>query len=185
VIRQLQGELCTGAALEMALWIDDDHPGCNAAYGNLPPLPGVSPDQLAPVVRLDRDGKRALELMRWGFSPLSQLGNRPVTNIRNVASPYWRGWIKLSFRCLVPARSFCEYTDGHPKVPHWFTLGADRLLFAFAGIWRPWTGARGTKAEWKALSDKTGSENREHLLFGFLTTGANDGPFQGHAGDPD
>jgi putative SOS response-associated peptidase YedK len=74
----------------------------------------------------------------------------------------------------VPATSFCEYTDGQPKVPHWFALGADRPLFAFARIWRPWTGARGTKAERKALADETGSENREHLLFGFLTTDAND-----------
>jgi putative SOS response-associated peptidase YedK len=74
----------------------------------------------------------------------------------------------------VPATSFCEYTDGQPKVPHWFALGADRPLFAFAGIWRPWTGGRGTKAERKALADETGSENREHLLFGFLTTDAND-----------
>jgi hypothetical protein len=33
------------------------------------------------------------------------------------------------------------------EAPHWFALGADRPLFAFTGIWRPWTGARGTKAE--------------------------------------
>ena len=32
----------------------------------------------------------------------------------------------------------------------------------------------GTKAERKALADQTGSENREHPLFGFLTTDAND-----------
>jgi putative SOS response-associated peptidase YedK len=61
------------------------------------------------------------------------------------------------FRCLVPAPSFCEYTAGQPKVPHWFALGADRPLFAFSGIWRPWTGARGTKAELKALADETGN----------------------------
>jgi putative SOS response-associated peptidase YedK len=58
-------------------------------------------------------------------------------------------------------------------VLHWFALGADRPLFAFAGIWRPWTGARDTKAERKALADETGSENREHPLFGFLTTEPN------------
>jgi putative SOS response-associated peptidase YedK len=132
--------------------------------GNLPPLPGIFPDQLAPVVRLDRDGERTMELMRWGFPPPPKLGGRPVTNIRNVASPYWRGWLNPGFRCVVPATSFCEYTDGQPKVPHWFALGADRPLFAFAGIWRPWTGARGTKAERKALADERGSENREHLL---------------------
>ena len=99
--------------------------------------------------------------MRWGFPPPPTLGTRPVTNIRNTASPYWRGWLKPEFRCLVPATSFCEYTDSQPKVPHWFALGADRPPFAFAGIWRPWTGARK-------------GESGEHLLFSFLTTEAND-----------
>ncbi len=64
-------------------------------------------------------------------------------------------------RCLVPATSFCEYTDSQPSVPHWFALGADRAPFAFAGIWRPWTGRRN-------------GETGEHLLFSFLPTEAND-----------
>ena len=57
-------------------------------------------------------------------------------------------------------------------MPHWLALGAHRPLFAFAGI--SLDRARGTKAERKALADETGSESREHLLFGFLTTDAND-----------
>jgi putative SOS response-associated peptidase YedK len=36
--------------------------------GNLPSLPSIFPDQLAPVVRLDRDGERVMEMMRWGFT---------------------------------------------------------------------------------------------------------------------
>ena len=114
--------------------------------GNLPPLPDVFPDQLAPVVRTGKDGERELTMMRWGFPPPPALGTRPVTNVRNVKSPYWRGWLKPDFRCLVPATSFCEYTDSRPKVPHWFALDETRPVFAFAGIWRPWTGTRGTKA---------------------------------------
>ena len=128
---------------------------------NQPPLPAVFPDQMAPVVRTGRDGMRVMEMMRWGFPPPPNLGSRPVTNIRNVASSYWRGWLKLEFRCLVPATSFCEYTDSQPKVPHWFALGADRPAFAFAGLWRPWTGTRKGEAG-------------EHLLFAFLTAAAND-----------
>jgi putative SOS response-associated peptidase YedK len=131
------------------------------SLGNLPSLPGIFPDQLAPVVRVDKDGERALEMMRWGFPPPPKLGTRPVTNVRNTASSYWRPWLKPVFRCLVPATSFCEYTDASPKVPHWFALGDDRQLFAFAGIWRPWTGERK-------------KETREHLLFSFLTTESND-----------
>jgi putative SOS response-associated peptidase YedK len=129
--------------------------------GNQPPLPAIFPDQLAPVVRLDRDGNRTLDRLRWGFPPPPNLGTRPVTNVRNTASPYWLGWLKPGFRCLVPATSFCEYTDAQPKVPHWFALDDSRPLFAFAGIWRPWSGTRK-------------GETGEHLLFAFLTTEANE-----------
>jgi putative SOS response-associated peptidase YedK len=144
------------------------------SLGNLPSLPGIFPDQLAPVVRVDKDGERALEMMRWGFPPPPKWGTQPVTNTRNTKSPYWGAWLKPAFRCLVPATSFCEYTDSQPKIPHWFALGADRPLFAFAGIWRSWTGARGTKAERTAALAETASEAREHLLFSFLTTETND-----------
>lgn len=128
---------------------------------NQPPLPAIFPDQIAPVVRIGRDGGRVMEMMRWGFPPPPNLGTRPVTNVRNTASPYWRGWLKPEFRCLVPATAFCEYTDSQPKIPHWFALGSDREPFAFAGIWRPWTGTRK-------------GETGEHLLFAFLTTEPNE-----------
>jgi putative SOS response-associated peptidase YedK len=142
--------------------------------GNLPSLPGIFPDQLAPVVCNAKDGERSLEIMRWGFPPPPNLGTRPVTNVRNTKSKYWRAWLEPAYRCLVPATSFCEYSDAPPKVPHWFALDDSRPLFAFAGIWRPWTGVRGTKAERSAAAGETGSEEREHLLFSFLTTEAND-----------
>lgn len=131
--------------------------------GNQPPLPAVFPDQMAPVVRARRDGAREMLTMRWGLPP-PQAGRRPVTNIRNLASPWWRPWLEPRWRCLVPANSFCEWTDTRPKVPHWFALepkGDDqRPLFAFAGVWRPWAGER---------KQTVG----EHLLFGFLTTEPN------------
>jgi putative SOS response-associated peptidase YedK len=127
--------------------------------GDQPPLPAIFPDQLAPVVRVE-GGQRVMETMRWGFPPPPNLGTRPVTNVRNTRSSYWRAWLTPEFRCLVPATSFCEYTDSLPKVPHWFALDAERPPFAFAGIWRPWTGTRKGEA-------------REHLLFAFLTTEPN------------
>ena len=129
--------------------------------GNMPPLPGIFPDTLAPVVRTARDGARELTMMRWGFPPPPNLGTRPVTNVRNVKSPYWRGWLKPEYRCLVPATSFCEWTDAKPKVTHWFALDESRPLFFFAGIWRPWAG------------DRKG-ESGEHLLYSFLTCESND-----------
>ena len=129
--------------------------------GSQPPLPSIFPDQLAPVIRADGEGVRGVELMRWGFPPPPNLGTRPLTNVRNVASPYWRQWLERESRCLVPATAFCEYTGAQPKRPHWFALGPERPLFAFAGIWRRWRGRR------------KGVEG-EHLLFAFLTTEAND-----------
>ncbi len=97
--------------------------------------------------------------MRWGLPGPAHAGPRPVTNIRNLASPHWRPWLKPQHRCLVPATSFCEYEDTLPrKTAVWFALAPDRPLFAFAGVWRPWHGAR-----------KTSEEPADHRLFAFLT----------------
>jgi putative SOS response-associated peptidase YedK len=123
-------------------------------------LPAIFPDAMAPVVRLDESGSRQLASMRWGFPPPPG-GKRPVTNIRNTDSPYWRNWLKPEYRCLVPATSFCEWTDMRPKVPHWFALTQERPVFAFAGLWRPWRGVRRGEAG-------------EHRVYAFLTTEAND-----------
>lgn len=128
--------------------------------GNHPPLPAIFPDQMAPVVRTGRDGVREMLPMRWGL-PSPKAGQRPVTNVRNTESPWWQSWLEPRWRCLVPANSFCEWTDTRPKIPHWFALDEGRPLFAFAGIWWPWRGERG-------------KEQGEHLLFGFLTTEPND-----------
>jgi len=128
---------------------------------NQPPLPAIFPDQMAPVAAMSKEGLREVVMMRWGFPPAGG-GKRPVTNVRNLTSSYWRGWLdQPRFRCLVPATSFVEYTDAAPKVAHWFALSDGRPLFCFAGLWRPWTGVRG-------------KEEGTHLLFSILTTEANE-----------
>jgi putative SOS response-associated peptidase YedK len=130
--------------------------------GNLPPMPAVFPDYAAPVVRNLAGAERELTLMRWGFQP-PKVGTQPVTNVRNVKSPYWRGWLKPEWRVVVPATSFSEYADTKPKkTPVWFALDESRPLFCFAGIWRPWTGVR-----------KKAAGEMEHRLFSFLTCDAN------------
>jgi hypothetical protein len=53
---------------------------------NLPLLPAIFPDQFAPVVRNNADG-RELVLVRWGMPGPPQYGGQPVTKIRNVMSP--------------------------------------------------------------------------------------------------
>jgi len=146
------------AIRQLALALED-------TTGNLPPLPAIFPDSLAPVVFNAADGKRSLGMLRWGMPGPPQFGGAPIMNIRNTNSPHWRRLLNPASRCLVPATSFCEYEDTKPrKTPTWFALDESRPLFFFAGLWTPWYGTRGTKA-----APVVG----EHRLYGFLTTEPN------------
>ncbi|BAQ49161.1 protein of unknown function DUF159 (plasmid) [Methylobacterium aquaticum] len=49
--------------------------------GNLPPLPGIFPDQMAPVVH-SVDGARVLTMMRWGLPPPPE-GRHPAGHQRS------------------------------------------------------------------------------------------------------
>jgi putative SOS response-associated peptidase YedK len=130
----------------------------------------IYPDKYAPIVRTRKDGDRELVIARWGF-PSPQLKGKPVTNARNLALPYWRGWLgKPEFRGLVPAEKFAEphptrkdargWTDNE-----WFEM-KDGEPFAFAGVWRPWTGER-------SIGNRK-NETREWHLFAFLTCEPNE-----------
>lgn len=106
-----------------------------------PPV-DVHPDRQAPVVGHGKAG-RVLAMARWGVPPpTSAPGRRPVVNIRNLASPFWRAALaRPALRCLVPADDFCEWTDtADPatgrKRKVFFGI-ADGSPFAFAGLIRP------------------------------------------------
>lgn len=129
------------------------------------PKAALFPAQDAPVVRLAADGERELVHMNWGFVlPQKEKVAKRVTNARdeNVrASRFWN----TSFaerRCLVPVTSFSEPKGKKPAVWHWFALGDDRPLFAFAGIWRSFKGKL-----------KTDGEPVEMDTYAFLTTTPN------------
>jgi putative SOS response-associated peptidase YedK len=135
--------------------------------GNMPFLPGIFPDMMAPIVRTI-DGERELTMARWGMpSPAFALEGKKVdsgvTNIRNVKSPHWRRWLGHEHRCLVPLTSFSEFdtVDGK-KVPAWFAFDETRPLVVFAGICTKWTSTR---------KIKEGGVNAD--LLGFLTTEPN------------
>ena len=131
--------------------------------GNLPMLPGIFPDTMAPVVYVTCNGDRELAMMRWGFPPPPNVGGRPITNVRNLDSPFWRNALTAQARrCIVPVTRFCEWTaEPDPatkrKAKVWFGLneGADPL-FAFAGLWRP------------------GDQKSEEPYMAFLTCEANE-----------
>ena len=108
---------------------------------DIPLLPGIFPNYVAPVVRQATDGERELVNLNWGFV-LPQPGKAPrrFTNVRDdkAMTGFWRE-STATRRCLVPASAFCEPNgDVKPATWNWFALkGEDpRPLFAFAGVWR-------------------------------------------------
>ena len=113
---------------------------------NLPPFDEIYPGQPAPVLRREGAGLR-LETMNWGFPGPPSAKGRPVTNIRNLDSPFWRTALtNVERRCIVPVTRFCEWTaEPDPATKRkrkvWFGMHeAHEPLFAFAGLWRPGEG---------------------------------------------
>ena len=137
--------------------------------GNMPPLPGIFPDYLAPIIR-NHQGARELAMARWGMpSPVFALKGRNsdpgIANIRNVKSPHWRRWLGVESRCVVPFTSFSEneaLPDGS-RPPVLFAFGEERPLAFFAGIWTP---------QWKSVRKVKEGETTNDL-FAFLTTEPN------------
>lgn len=110
---------------------------------NLPAYDEIFPGYSAPVLRQNDDGGLRLDHMKWGFPGPQVAGGRPVTNVRNLNSGFWRSALTdPKRRCIVPVTSFCEWTaDPDPQTRRkskvWFGLSEQQHpLFAFAGIWR-------------------------------------------------
>lgn len=110
---------------------------------NLPAFDEIFPGYMAPVLCRKDGGGLKLEMMKWGFPGPASAGSRPVTNVRNLSSPFWRNALaNPQRRCLVPVTSFCEWTgEVGRKSKVWFGMAEDHPpLFAFAGLWRPGEG---------------------------------------------
>lgn len=109
------------------------------------PRYNVAPTQPAPVV-VQRDGVRALEMMRWGLVP--HWGAEPggkssaplMINARvesvTAKQVYREGMARR--RCLVAADGFIEWARGADKKakprPYWFHPEGGGVI-AFAGLW--------------------------------------------------
>jgi putative SOS response-associated peptidase YedK len=126
--------------------------------------PDIYPDREGLVLRLV-DGKPDLEAMRWGFPPPPDAGSYYVTNVRNARLAFWKPWLNVENRCLVPVAQFAEPDPEKPKprAERWFTR-ADGAPMFFAGIWRTWDGDRGPKSR---------PVSGPHMIFAFLTTEPN------------
>ena len=99
----------------------------------------VSPGRKGLVVRASGE-QRALEAMSWGWP--NPRGGKPVVNVRNYDSSFWRSALNSpERRCLVPFTEFQEWTlspdpSTGKKRAHWFSVRS-RPVAAMAGIWRP------------------------------------------------
>ncbi len=132
----------------------------------LQPEDDIAPGSIQPVVSLDRDGERHIELMRWGF----KLPDRLLFNARSEGIESAKFW-KEPFskrRCIVPADAFFEWQKagiagspqaaGQPlpgndslpagsrpgeqpkagKKPKFEFTVPGRRPFGMAGLWSPW-----------------------------------------------
>ena len=115
----------------------------NAAL-ELPPRYNAAPTDMLPVVRLGRDGRRELAVLRWGLIPFwakdEKIGYRSINaRAESVATaPAFREAFRHR-RCLVPVNGFYEWKklpDGGKQPYH---IGMrDGSPFALAGLWERW-----------------------------------------------
>jgi putative SOS response-associated peptidase YedK len=114
------------------------------AAPDLPPRYNAAPTDKLPVVRLDRDGRRELAVLRWGLIPFwakdEKIGFRSINaRAESVATaPAFREALQHR-RCLVPVNGFYEWKrlpDGGKQPYH---IGMrDGSPFALAGLWERW-----------------------------------------------
>lgn len=124
----------------------------------------IYPDRPAMIGRLN-SGKLEFVEMRWGFPPPPEGPKKLRNNTRRPYIKFWREWIEPANRCLVPFTSFAEWVEGPDgKSKEMWFAPSDGNVGYIAGIWRPWTGTRGTKAD-----PVTG----DHLVYSFLTSNPN------------
>jgi putative SOS response-associated peptidase YedK len=106
------------------------------------PRYNVAPSQDVPVIRLDKDGRRVADFVRWGLIP-SWTKGKPKAQPINARDDTVQtsGMFRQAFqrrRCLVAADGFFEWKKiGKAKQPMFIHLKDDRP-FAFAGIWERW-----------------------------------------------
>jgi putative SOS response-associated peptidase YedK len=116
--------------------------GFEASSMELPPNYNVAPTQEVAAI-LEEDGKRRLELLRWGLIPSwaddPSIGSRMI-NARSETAPE-KPSFRRAFRerrCLIPADGFYEWqrTNG-AKQPYYIRMKVG-CPFAFAGLWESW-----------------------------------------------
>lgn len=104
---------------------------------DLAPEDDIAPGSVQPVVSINQDGERQIELMRWGF----KLPDRLLFNARSEGIDTARFW-KDSFaerRCIVPADAIFEWQKVESgKKPKYEISIPGQQPFGMAGLWQLW-----------------------------------------------
>src|ERR1051326_6667026 len=107
---------------------------------NAAPTYNGAPTDTLPVVRLDRDGRRSLDLLRWGLVPWwakdIKMGSRCI-NARAAtvaATPPFRDASAGGQRCFVPVDGFYGWQKTAAGKQPYAIVSADGLPLAMAGL---------------------------------------------------
>lgn len=126
----------TGAAIVARFQVDAPPPTFELS-------PDFRPTQLGPVVRLDHQGRRVVEVMRWGLIPAWSPDGREGAKYINARAETLHSaqLFRAAFRnrrCLVPGGAFYEWTGTRgAKIRHRISLASGEPL-TFAGLWEAW-----------------------------------------------
>ena len=119
-------------------------------FENVNPVPNAAPTyngaptDTLPVVRLDRDGRRSLDLLRWGLVPWwakdIKIGARCINAMAETVAtkPAFRDAFARGQRCIVPVDAFYEWKKTPAGKQPYAIVGADGLPLAMAGLWERW-----------------------------------------------
>ena len=107
----------------------------------LEPDDDAAPGSVQPVVRMNEDGERQIELMRWGF----KMPDKPLLlfNARSEGIEKANFW-KAAFehgRCIVPADAVYEWQKQaakQAKKPKFEIVLKGQHPFGMAGVWKRW-----------------------------------------------
>src|SRR5947208_6693867 len=111
---------------------------------NAAPNYNAAPTDTLPVVRLDRDGRRSLDLLRWGLIPWwakdIKMGARCINAMAETVAtkPAFRDAFTRGQRCLVPVDAFYEWKKTAAGKQPYAIVAADGLPLAMAGLWERW-----------------------------------------------
>jgi putative SOS response-associated peptidase YedK len=112
------------------------------APSSVTPSYNIAPTQRVATV-LSENGKRKLEMLRWGLVPSwaddPEIGNRMINaRAETVAEkPSYRKAFRKS-RCLVLADGFYEWQKTESSKQPFHIRMKDESPFAFAGLWESW-----------------------------------------------